>query len=66
MQADHAAAINILHTASDPGITLHTPDAMVRQTLRERADRQRTGVPAQDSGPPGGRARHPDTYAQTA
>jgi len=54
MQADHAAAINILHRASDPDITLHTPYARVRQILQERADRQRTRLPVQDSSPPGG------------
>jgi transposase len=52
MQADHAAAINILHRASDPDITLHTPYTMVRQILQERADRQRTRLPVQDSSPP--------------
>jgi transposase len=54
MQADHAAAINILHRASDPDITLHTPWTRVRQILQERADRQRARLPAQDSSPPGG------------
>jgi IS605 OrfB family transposase len=52
MQADHAAAINILQRASDPDITLHTPHARVRQILQERADRHRTRLPAQDSSPP--------------
>lgn len=52
MQADHAAAINILHRASDPDITLHTPYTRVRQILQERADRQRTRLPVQDSSPP--------------
>jgi hypothetical protein len=65
MQADHAAAINILHRASDPDITLHTPYARVRQILQERADRQRTRLPVQDSSPPPGRrAKHPRTCAQ--
>ena len=54
MCADHAAAINILHRASDPGITLHTPYTRVRQILQDRADRQRTRLPVQDSSPPGG------------
>jgi IS605 OrfB family transposase len=54
MQADHAAAINILHRASDPDITLHTPWTRVRQILQERADRHRARLPAQDSSPPGG------------
>ena len=57
MQADHAAAINILHRASDPDITLHTPYTMVRQILQERADRQRTRLPVQDSSPPPGGKR---------
>jgi IS605 OrfB family transposase len=47
MCADHAAAINILHRASDPGITLHTPYTRVRQILQDRADRQRTRLPVQ-------------------
>jgi transposase len=54
MQADHAAAINILHRASDPDITLHTSWTRVRQILQERADRHRARLPAQDSSPPGG------------
>jgi deoxycytidine triphosphate deaminase len=49
--ADHAAAINILHRASDPDITLFTPHARVKQILQERADRQRARLPAQDSSP---------------
>ena len=49
--ADHAAAINILQRASDPGITLHTPHTRVKQILQERADRQRARLPAQDSSP---------------
>jgi IS605 OrfB family transposase len=57
MQVDHAAAINILHRASDPDITLHTPYTMVRQILQERADRQRTRLPVQDSSPPPGGER---------
>jgi IS605 OrfB family transposase len=48
-QADHAAAINILHRASDPDITLHTPHTRVKQILLERADRQRIRLPIQDS-----------------
>jgi IS605 OrfB family transposase len=50
-QADHAAAINILQRASDPDITLFTPHTRVRQLLRERADRHRARLPAQDSSP---------------
>lgn len=57
MQADHAAAINILHRASDHDITLHTPYSKVRQILQERADRQRTRLPVQDSSPPLGGER---------
>jgi hypothetical protein len=49
--ADHAAAINVLARASDPGITLHTPYTRVRQILQERADRHRTRLPVQDSSP---------------
>jgi IS605 OrfB family transposase len=55
-QADWCAAINILHRASDPDITLHTPHTRVRQILQERADRRRARLPAQDPSPgtPGG------------
>ena len=49
MQADHAAAINILARASDPDIALHTPHTRVKQILLERADRQRIRLPIQDS-----------------
>ena len=49
--ADHAAAINILQRASDPGIALFTPHTRVKQILQERADRQRARLPAQDSSP---------------
>ncbi|WP_405643882.1 zinc ribbon domain-containing protein [Streptomyces sp. NBC_00019] len=48
-QADHAGAINILHRASDPDITPHTPYRRVRQILQERTDRQRSRLPDQDS-----------------
>jgi IS605 OrfB family transposase len=48
-QADHAAAINILHRDGDPGITLHTPHTRVKQLVQERADRQRSRLPDQDS-----------------
>ncbi|MFD5650747.1 zinc ribbon domain-containing protein [Streptomyces sp. NPDC127039] len=48
-QADHAGAINILHRASDPDVTLHTPYRRVKQILQERADRQRSRLPDQDS-----------------
>jgi len=63
MQADHAAAINILHRASDPDITLPTPYARVRQILQERADRHRARLPAQDSSPPGGERTNQDCSA---
>jgi len=59
-QADHAAAINILHRVSDPDITLSTPHQRVRQILQERADRH----PGQTAGPglqpqqPGGGERN--------
>ncbi len=39
-QADHAAAINVLHRAGDPDITLHTPYQRVKRIVRERADRR--------------------------
>ncbi len=61
MCADHAAAINILHRASDPDITLHTPYTRVRQILQERTDRQRTRLPVQDSSPPLGGERNIQT-----
>jgi hypothetical protein len=49
LHADHNAAINILHRASDPDITLHTPHQRVKQILQERADRRRIRLPIQDS-----------------
>jgi hypothetical protein len=49
--ADQAAAINVLARASDPDITLYTPYTRVRQILQDRADRQRTRLPVQDSSP---------------
>jgi transposase len=52
-QADHAAAINVLHRVGDPDITLHTPHQRVRQIVRERADRHRIRLPIQDSNPCG-------------
>ncbi|MBB5805836.1 transposase [Saccharothrix ecbatanensis] len=39
-QADHAAAINVLHRVGDPDITLHTPYRRVGSIVRERADRR--------------------------
>jgi IS605 OrfB family transposase len=48
-QADHAAAINILHRDGDPSITLHTPHTRVKQLIQERVDRQRSRLPDQDS-----------------
>lgn len=48
-QADHAAAINILHRDADPDISLHTPYQRVKQVLKERDDRRRTRLPVQDS-----------------
>jgi IS605 OrfB family transposase len=66
MQADHAAAINILHRASDPDITLHTPYTRVRQILQERADRQRARLPVQDSSPPGGERNIPTPVRNSA
>lgn len=51
MQADHAAAINILARDTDPDIGLRTPYRRVREILQERADRQRTRLPVQDSNP---------------
>jgi hypothetical protein len=48
-QADVNAAINILHRAADRDIGLHTPHQRVRQIVQERADRQRTRLPVQDS-----------------
>jgi IS605 OrfB family transposase len=50
-QADHAAAINVLSRHGDPDITLWTPHPRVKQILLERADRQRTRLPVQDSSP---------------
>lgn len=39
-QADHAAAINVLHRVGDPDITLHTPYQRVKRIVHERTDRQ--------------------------
>ncbi|MFI0467303.1 RNA-guided endonuclease TnpB family protein [Saccharopolyspora sp. 5N102] len=39
-QADHAAAINVLHRVGDPDITLHTPYQRVKCIVQERADRR--------------------------
>lgn len=50
-QADHAAAINVLHRHGDHDITLHTPHHMVLQIVQARADRHRTRLPVQDSSP---------------
>jgi hypothetical protein len=50
-QADHAAAINVLHRVSDLDITPHTPHQRVKQILRERTDRHRIRLPIQDSNP---------------
>lgn len=47
--ADHAAAINILDRAADPDIGLWTPYTRVKQIIKERADRQRSRLPDQDS-----------------
>jgi hypothetical protein len=48
-QADHAAAINILDRAADADIGLYTPHWRVKQIIQERADRQRSRLPDQDS-----------------
>jgi hypothetical protein len=47
--ADHAAAINILDRATDADIGLYTPHWRVKQIIQERADRQRSRLPDQDS-----------------
>jgi DNA-binding transcriptional MerR regulator len=60
MQADHAAAINILARDTDPDIGLRTPYRRVREILQERADRQRTRLPVQDSNP------HPWVESETS
>lgn len=58
-QADHAGAINILERDGDPDISLLTPHTRVKQIIQERADRQRTRLPVQDSSTPMRRANHP-------
>jgi hypothetical protein len=50
-QADHAAAVNVLHRVGDPDITLHTPHTRVKQILQERTDRHRIRLPIPDSTP---------------
>ena len=47
--ADHAAAINILDRAADPDIGLYSPHRPVTQIIQDRADRQRSRLPDQDS-----------------
>ena len=59
-QADHAAAINVLHRYGDRDITLHTPHRVVKQILQERADRHRTRLPVQDS------SHHPAAESETS
>ncbi|MGW5645245.1 zinc ribbon domain-containing protein [Saccharopolyspora sp. NPDC003752] len=39
-QADHAAAINVLHRVGDPDITPHTPYQRVKCIVQQRADRR--------------------------
>ncbi|MFI0465793.1 zinc ribbon domain-containing protein [Saccharopolyspora sp. 5N102] len=39
-QADHAAAINVLHRVGDPDITPHTPHQRVKSIVQQRADRR--------------------------
>ncbi|MEV0051352.1 transposase [Saccharopolyspora shandongensis] len=39
-QADHAAAINVLHRVGDPDITLHTPHQRVKSIVQQRTDRR--------------------------
>jgi transposase len=39
-QADHAAAINVLHRVGDPDITPHTPYRRVKRIVQERTDRR--------------------------
>jgi hypothetical protein len=66
IQADHAAAINILERVSDPDIALHTPHTRVKQILLERADRQRisTADPGLQAPPAAGeRTIRPSSYA---
>jgi hypothetical protein len=45
----HAAAINILDRDADSDIGLWTPHRRVKQIIQERADRQRSRLPDQDS-----------------
>jgi IS605 OrfB family transposase len=47
--ADYAAAINILDRDADPDLGLWTPRWRVKQIIQERADRQRSRLPDQDS-----------------
>jgi hypothetical protein len=61
-QADHAAAVNILHRYGDPDITLHTPYRRVKQILQERTDRQtdQTADPGLQPGNQRRRANYPN------
>jgi hypothetical protein len=47
--ADHAAAINVLDRGADADIGLYTPYWRVKQIIQDRADRQRSRLPDQDS-----------------
>jgi hypothetical protein len=47
--ADDAAAITILDRAADADIGLYTPHWRVKQIIQDRADRQRSRLPDQDS-----------------
>ena len=47
--AEDAAAITILDRAADADIGLYTPHRRVTQIIQERADRQRSRLPDQDS-----------------
>jgi hypothetical protein len=49
VDAEHAAAINLLDRAADADIGLYTPHRRVTQIIQERADRHRSRLPDQDS-----------------
>jgi transposase len=52
LDADHNAAVNVLHRMSDPDITLWMPHNQVRQIIAARTRSHRLRLPSQDSSPP--------------
>jgi hypothetical protein len=51
LDAEHNAAVNVLHRMSDPDITVWTPYDRVRQIIAARTRSHRLRLPSQDSSP---------------